>query len=212
MKSKDLFLIIPVAIFTLLLFIPLPPLAVKICWLLDCIFAVTILGFSVYGIIRKAIPKPMAVLVLYFTLFTLALFVGTTRFVLQISPDNCDEIVLVSKIAKDIFISGTYSGYILFATAILIVNSSVYAIKVEKDGNLAGSVKFMRGTLNAMMIILVAAILGCCLIGYKKFDMTILDAFKFYIPYCCSQFIIYSIPLLIGTVGIDLLRWIDRDI
>jgi flagellar biosynthesis component FlhA len=203
-------MIVPAALCMAVLFIPLPSVAVKICWLLNCIYGATLLGFSVYGIIKKAVPKPLAVLVLYFTLYTLSLYIGTTRSILQITPDNCDELVLVSKMAKDIFINGPYSGYILFGVALFVINFAVYNLKIENDGNLAGSIKFMRGTLNAILIILVASIMGCCLIGYKKFDMTILDALWFYMPYCCSQFIIYTIPFLIGTVGLDLLRWIDR--
>lgn len=210
MKIKDVFGIIPAAICVAILFIPLPPLAVIICWIINLTFGFSILGVSVFGIVKKTIPAILAFLTLYFSLYSLSLYIGTTRFILQITPDNCDELVLVSKMAKDNFINGPYSGYLLFVVSIFVTNFAVYQIKIENDGNLTGSIKFMRGTINAMMIILVASITGCCIIGYKKFDMNILDALWFYMPYCCSQFILYTIPFLIGTVGLDLVRWIDR--
>ena len=195
MKIRDVFGIIPAAICVAILFIPLPPLAIVICWIINCIFGFAILGVSVSGIAKRRIPTILAFLALYFSLYSLALYITTTRFILQITPDNCEEIIIVSKIAKDIFINSPYSGYILFGVGVFIVNFAVYNLKIENDGNLAGSIKFMRGAENAMLIILVASIVGCCLIGYKKFGMTILDAFKFYMPFCCSQYMIYSIPL-----------------
>ena len=95
MKIKDLLTFIPAVIIVLLMFLPVPPVLIKVLYLLDCIFCAALLVIGFISAFKKMVPKRLAVLIMYFALLNLAMIIGTTRFVLLMSPSQ-ENVVLVS--------------------------------------------------------------------------------------------------------------------
>ena len=210
MKNESVISFIVSFFMVAVLIIPLPPLMIKIFYLLNFIFAAVIAGTVFISGIRKSIPKFYSILVLYFTVFTLIMFTNTTRFVLLAEP-GVQNLVMISNIRNAFFHGQPVCGYLVSAFVLIVEFAVVYTIKRKEDEKLNNAILFMRGTLIAGMIIFAAVAIACCFIGVQKLSVNFAEAFKIYFPYCCSQMLLYIFPLLPVSITLNLLQLSDFD-
>ena len=210
MKIKSVLLGVVIAAIILLLFVPLPTTGVKIAYLLDFIYGLVIVGFGMYAAFKKKIPTFFSRVLLFFSTYSLVLNVAAVRYLFLYKIER-EEIPIISKTAEEIIISSPIAGYILFAVGVFVTFYSVFRYKITQEDDLAGSIKFLRGTTKMMILLFFVSIVGCWAIGFSKLELNYIESFTFYIPYICTQFLIYILPLTMAGVGINLLNWINRD-
>lgn len=206
MKIKSVFLAPIIAAIVLLLFVPLPSVGVKILYILDVAYGMVIIGFGIYATVKKQIPKIFPQLILFFTICTLVIDVASTRYLFMYKI-QIEDIPLVSKMVDDIFISSPIAGYLLFAVGVFLTCYSIVRLKHIHEVVLNGSINFLRGTMKIIFLLIIVSIIGCWAIGFSKLELNYIESFTFYIPYICTQFLIYFIPLIMAGIGIDMLNW-----
>lgn len=209
MKIKSVLLGFIIAAIILLLFVPLPAVGVKIIYSLYVLYGFVILGFGISAAIKKQMPIVFPRVLLFFSTFALIVNVAAVRYLFMYKL-QIEEIPIVSKLAEDVIISSPIAGYLLFAAGVFITFFSVFKNKITEENDLAGSIKFLRGTTKMMILLFFVSIVGCWAIGFSKLELDYLEAFTFYIPYICTQFLLYFIPLIFAGVGIDLLNYVNR--
>ena len=207
MKMKNLVMGLAAAVCIALLFLPLSPIVVKIFFLVEFAFSCVILGFAFYAAVKKSIQNVMSYLILYFSLFSLAMFVAPSRLIFAWQPGT--KIELVSYMAEDI-INPQIVGYIIAVVSLIFLLSGTQNVKNKFEGALDGSIKFFAENGKAIAFIFAALVLGTPLIGMKQMHMTFVEGFKMYLPYCCAQLFIYSILYIIVNVALTTLLWVDR--
>ena len=212
MKKEDVFMGLAVVFIIALIVIPLPALLLKILYFVDCVFAVGILCISLISIFRKKQPGFFAVLFLFFALFTLAMYMSTTKSVLLfVSGDGQQTVSLVSGIRSSLFEQKPAAGYFLTVFALMAETFGLCMFEKVKDETLTGVVKFFRGAVKAEILIFIVSVLSGSLIGLKMLDLSFMEALKNCAPLCCSQFILYLVPTIFGIVGIGILPLADLD-
>ena len=208
MKIRNVLTYIISALMVIVLICPLSPLMVKILYLVNFIFAAVIAGTSFFAGIRKSVPAIYSTLVLFFTTFTLVLFINTTRFVLLLEPGQQD-LLLVSRVRNAVFAGHAVRGYIITVIVLSAVFAVVCTIKLKADESINGVIHYMKGTIIAEMIVFAAAVIACCFIGILKLDINFAEALKLYFPYCCSQIMLYMVPIFPVAVSLNLMQISD---
>ena len=210
MKNESVIMFIISFFMVAVLIVPLPPVIVKILYLLNFIFASVIVGTGFFSGIRKSVPKIYSTMILLFTVFTLIMFTNTTRFVLLCEP-GVQNLVMISRVINSVFSGHPIRGYLLTAFVLIAEIVIVQTIKIKEDEKLNNIILFMRGTVKAELIIFAATVIASCFIGVQKLNVNFAEAFKIYFPYCCSQILLYMFPLLPVSLTLNLLQLGDFD-
>ncbi len=210
MKIKSILLAFIIAPLVILLFVPLPTLGVVILYFADIAYSFVILGFSIYAISKKQIPKIFSRLLLFFTMYTIVISVASVRYLFMFKI-QIENIPLISKIAKDVFLSSPIAGYILFSVAAIVTFVPMFRIKYEGEEKLTMNIKMFKAIAKITILLFFISIVGCWAIGFSKLKLSYIESFTFYIPYICSNCLMYLIPTMIAANGIFRLNDINKD-
>lgn len=208
MKERINFLTISLAaILAMLLFIPLPILLFKILYVADFLLAGAICLIGIISAIKKANGKTTPYLLLYFSLFTIALNINSARNILLFAKGEIGEIPIIPKVIDELFSFGFVKGMILFVATVLLTFFSFCIRNKIYSENMKATLKFCRGTIIAHILLYIAITLTTCFIAYFSNGVAFLESFKLYLPYSTAQTFLFFIPLTVCGVGIVFLKW-----
>lgn len=209
MKTK--LTIIFTALLAILIFIPLPALAVKILYYLDVAFGFIILEICIFVVFskNKIIPVFLGPLCVCLSLFTMTLDISTTRYVMIIKDIN-ESVAVLSDFAKG-FINFPYAGYVIFVLFTFLAIFTFYKKTTIEDENLINSFKFIRGTLKTMYLVFLVSLLGGTIIGISQFSLALKDSFLVHLPFACAQITMYLLAFLFAGIGLDILMFVKQN-
>ena len=208
MKERINFLTISLdAILAMLLFIPLPILLFKILYVADFLLAGAICLIGIISAIKKANGKPTPYLLLYFSLFTLALNINSARNILLFAKGEIGEIPIIPKVIDELFSFGFAQGMLLFAAIVTLTFFSFSIPNKNYAENIKETLRFCRGTLIAHILLYIAITLTACFIAHVSNGTAFFESFQLYLPYSTAQTFLFLIPLTVCGVGIVFLKW-----
>ena len=195
------------AILAMLLFIPLPILLFKILYVADFLLAGAICLIGIISAIKKANGKPTPYLLLYFSLFTLALNINSARNILLFAKGEIGEIPIIPKVIDELFSFGFAQGMLLFAAIVTLTFFSFSIPNKNYAENIKETLRFCRGTLIAHILLYIAITLTACFIAHVSNGTAFFESFQLYLPYSTAQTFLFLIPLTVCGVGIVFLKW-----
>ncbi len=208
MKERINFLTISLAaILAMLLFIPLPILLFKILYVADFLLAGAICLIGIISAIKKANGKPTPYLLLYFSLFTLALNINSARNILLFAKGEIGEIPIIPKVIDELFSFGFAQGMLLFAAIVTLTFFSFSIPNKNYAENIKETLRFCRGMLIAHILLYIAITLTACFIAHVSNGTAFFESFQLYLPYSTAQTFLFLIPLTVCGVGIVFLKW-----
>lgn len=208
MKGKINFLTISLAVvLAMILFIPLPILVFKILYFFDFLLAISIFVMTVITVIRKKTVKFIPYFLLYFSLFTLALNINSSRNILLFVKSKIDKLPIMQKVIDELFSFGFAQGMLLFAAIVTLTFFSFSIPNKNYAENIKETLRFCRGTLIAHILLYIAITLTACFIAHVSNGTAF---FESYLPYSTAQTFLFLIPLTVCGVGIVFLKWGER--
>lgn len=208
MKERINFLTISLAaILAMLLFIPLPILLFKILYVADFLLAGAICLIGIISAIKKANGKPTPYLLLYFSLFTLALNINSARNILLFAKGEIGEIPIIPKVIDELFSFGFAQGMLLFAAIIALTFFSFSIPNKNYCENMKATLRFCRGTIIAHILLYIVITLTACFIAHFSNGVAFLESLKLYLSYSTAQCFLFFMPLTVCGVGIAFLKW-----
>ena len=208
MKGKINFLTISLAVvLAMILFIPLPILVFKILYFFDFLLAISIFVMTVITVIRKKTVKFIPYFLLYFSLFTLALNINSSRNILLFVKSKIDKLPIMQKVIDELFSFGFAQGMLLFAAIVTLTFFSFSIPNKNYAENIKETLRFCRGTLIAHILLYIAITLTACFIAHVSNGTAFFESFQLYLPYSTAQTFLFLIPLTVCGVGIVFLKW-----
>ncbi|MBO4639551.1 MAG: hypothetical protein J5710_07340 [Treponema sp.] len=199
---------ITVALLISLLFIPLLPLAVKILYYLDVAFAFIILEICIFTVFtkEKIIPAFLKPLLACFTLYTISLYIATSKFLISLKYVNNP---ILSDFSKS-FLLFPYSGYIIFVALSVFPIVSLFKKSKAKNEILPGIFSLLRASIKLLYIVFLASVIGGTFGDMVKDNMSFMDSFLLHLPFSCAQITSYLLVIVMVGVGIDTLSFVDN--
>ena len=201
---------ITVALLVSLLFIPLPPLAVKILYYLDVAFAFIILEICIFTVFtkEKIIPVFLKPLLVCFILYTISLYIATSKFLISLKDINNPNPIL-SDFSKG-FLLFPYSGYIIFVALSVFPIVSLFKKSKAENELLPGSFSLLRASIKLLYIVFLASVIGGTFGDMVKDNMSFMDSFLLHLPFSCAQITSYLLVIIMVGLGIDTLSSVDN--
>ena len=198
------------ALIALLLIIPLPAPAVKILFWAESLFSMAILLSGATVIVRKTAPKALPHLLLYFSLFALALNIGAARNIFLFVLNRLEEVPLTTKLASELFEKDLVPGILLTVVLILLSIFGTLIPRKKISSTLGESVKILRSSIIAQAILYAVYTVAAVLIAHRTQNTEFSEAFAAYIPITSAHTIMFFIPLCLAGVGVALLNWLEK--
>ena len=195
----------------IMVFIPLPPLAIEILYYVDLGYGFILLEICLFIIFKKnqAIPKFLGPLFICFALFTYALDAMTTRFAITLKDVN-ELIPILSENAQS-FLKFPYAGYVILVCFLALpIYMLVRKLKIE-DEDLVLSYRFMQGMIKAMLMLFLVAILGGTLVGITKEGLGFVESLLLHLPFACAQVTSYIFAVHLAGMGFTLLVYVKEN-
>ena len=180
--------------------LPIPVVVLKALYWVMFAFATVILGFGVFSVIRKRIPKYLGILVQVLTIFMLFYGIASNRYIFGLR-DSLQDINLFSTLTQNAFINTPVIGYALLAVVFLVTILFVYK-QINCEQNLMNSIKVFRGINKAIILVYLSSVVGC---GFNEIKKLGLSFTEINVSYICSIILMYLIVAMITGIGLYLL-------
>ena len=183
----------------------IPVVLLKVLYWLTFAFATVVLGFGVFSVIRKRIPKYLGILVQVLTIFMLFYGIASNRYIFGLR-DSLQDINLFSTLTQNAFINNPVIGYALLAVVFLVAILFVYK-QINCEQNLMNSIKVFRGINKAIILVYLSSVVGC---GFNEIKKLGLSFTEINVSYICSMMLMYLIVAMIAGIGLYLLSRVKK--
>jgi len=208
---KNIFTIIFASITSILYFIPVSSILLKILIYAEFAFGFIILEICIFCIFKKSypktIPKILPSLIVYFCLYTLSVKISVVRTILTMGNSPI-VIPLITKYIEGGFQNFPYAGYVICFLFVIFPLVMLYKKTVIEDENLDKSKKFMKGTLKAMFLMFFVSFAGGTLSGIRNYSLEIKESLLLYLAYSCAELSFFLLCFSTVCIGVDTLLFV----